>query len=260
MKREVTRDEFLQKRAERQRKIRKRRLTTFFVTFIIFLLVVGVVLSLTVFFPIETMKASGSKIYTSEQIIAYSGIEVGDNLFLANANSITTKLKNSLPYVESVSFKKELPGTLKITVKDAEEFACYKVGGKYYTVSQSGWVLEENTKPNSKIVLINAQGVKCKVGTEISFSETSHKDMIETLALTLKEENLKVNSIDVTNILEITAKVEGRFEVKFGNSNDLQSKARHLSAMIKKISKDKKGKIDLSIWTNVNTKGTFVAE
>lgn len=259
MKKEIPRDEFLKKRAERQRKIRKRRLKAFFVFFIILLLTVGVILSLTVFFPIEKLSAGGSKIYSQEQILKLSGIKKGDNLFAISNSKTTEKLKKSLPYVETITFKRQMPDTLKIIVKDAEEFACYKVKNKYYIVSRSGWVLEESKEPREEIVLITAKDVKCKVGSEISFSEASHRDIVDNLSSALEEEKLKVDSVDVTNTFSIAAKVEGRFDVNFGNSNDLQSKVRHLGAMIKEIPTEKSGKIDLSMWTNENTKGTFVA-
>lgn len=254
------RDEFVRKRAERQRKIRKRRLTAFFIIFIIMLLCVGAVLSLTVFFPIENLSATGSNIYSSEQIIKISGINIGDNLFAVSKSSVEKQLKTNLPYVESIAFKRELPSTLKITVNDAEEFSCYKVGKKYYTVSKSGWVLEENTKAPEKLFTVNAKGVECKVGTEIEFSDTSQRELIDSISASLSEEELTVNFIDVTDNVELTVKVEDRFEVNLGTSNNIEEKIRHLAGMIDEIPEKKKGKINLSMWTSDNTKGTFVAQ
>ena len=80
MKREVPRDEFLKKRAERQRKIRKRRLKLMLLLFVVAALCTGVVLSLTVLFPIKDITATGSKIYTEKEIVKYSGISLEDNL------------------------------------------------------------------------------------------------------------------------------------------------------------------------------------
>ena len=107
MKKENVRDDFARKRAERQRKIRKRRLTAFFVFLVILMLCVGVVLSFTVFFPIKNITVTGSKIYSSEEIIKISGIEAGDNLFAVNENSAENQLKKNLPYIESIKFNRK---------------------------------------------------------------------------------------------------------------------------------------------------------
>ena len=127
MKREVPRDEFIRKRQERQKKIRKRRIRAFFILFILTALCFGAVLCLTVFFPIEKVVIKGSKIYSVDEIFKNSDIESGDNLFVVSRSKTEQNLKSKLPYIESITFKRELPGTLNITVKDATEFAVYEV-------------------------------------------------------------------------------------------------------------------------------------
>lgn len=260
MKKEAPRDEYLRKRAERQRKIRKRRITAFFVFFIIMLLCVGVVLSLTVFFPIEKLTASGSKIYSAEEILKSSNINNGDNLFAVSQSKTEKTLKAKLPFVESVTFEREIPNTLKIKVKDAVEFACYKVKDIYYTVSSSGWVLEKSLEAPENLLNVNALGVNCKVGSEVAFEDESQKEMIRQITTALKEENINGNVIDITNLVEITLRVENRFDVNLGTANNLNEKVRHLAGMIGEISKEKTGKINLSMWTSDNTRGTFTAQ
>ena len=83
MKKEMPKDEFIKKRVERQKKIRKRRLIAFFIIFIIMLLCAGAVLSLTVFFPIESISIKGSEIYTAEEILEASKITGTVKLLLA---------------------------------------------------------------------------------------------------------------------------------------------------------------------------------
>ena len=68
-------DEFLRKRKARQRKIRRRRIKVFLVLLFVLAVGVGVILSLTVFFKIESISASGSSKYSAEEIIAASGIK-----------------------------------------------------------------------------------------------------------------------------------------------------------------------------------------
>lgn len=260
MKREVTRDEFIRKRIERQRRIRKRRLIAFFVIFIITLLCVGAVLCFTVFFPIVNITAKGSKIYSAEEILIECDIKKGENLFSVNRAKTENRLKTKLPFIEGISFNRELPGNLIITVKDAEEFACYVVDGVFYTVSAKGWVLEKNIEQPENLLIINAPNIKCKVGSEIEFKDGTQKDFVDGLITALNEEKLIANGVDITDALSIKLKVENRFEVNLGTANNLAEKISHLKGMIKEIPDEKVGKINLSMWTSDNKNGTFVAE
>ncbi len=260
MKKEVVRDEFIRKRIERQRKIRKRRLVAFFIVFIILLLCVGVVLSFTVFFPIDNISVKGSKIYSAEEILAECEISKGDNLFAVSRAETERILKKKLPYIESVAFNRELPGSLKLTVKDAVEFAGYNVDDIYYIVSSENWVLEKSFEQPENLLLITANDVKCKVGSQIEFNDITQEEIISELTSVLKKEKINVTQIDTSNTLEIKLNVEGRLQVNLGTRNNITEKIKHLNGMLTKISEEKSGKINLSMWSNTNKNGTFIAE
>lgn len=260
MKNENIRDEFIRKRMERQKKIRKRRLIASFIFFIILLLCVGIVLSFTVFFPIENLSAKGSKIYSAEEILAECEIAKGDNLFAVNRAKTENKLKRKLPYIDSIEFQRKLPGDLKITVKDAVEFAGYKIDDVYYIVSSQGWVLDKNFEQPENLLIINANGVKCKVGSQIGFKDETQQDIVNELTSVLKQENINVSQIDTSNILEIKLYVDYRFEVNLGTTNNITEKIKHLGGMLAKIPEEKSGKINLGMWSSTNKNGTFTAE
>lgn len=260
MKQAQPRDEFVRKRIERQKKIRKRRLIIFFVFFVIIALCVCIALSLTVFFPIEAISISGSKVYTAEQIEKASGIKIGDNLFTVSHSEVEKELKSELPYIESIVFKRELPGTLKINVKDSSEYACYFINEKYYTVSKEGWVIKESDTPPQNIFVITGCKAECEVGSEIKYPDEETKTLALELVSALLAEEIEINGIDISNNIALEVKVEGRFTVNLGTSNNIEEKIKHLSGMIKNISEEKQGKINLSMWTTTNTKGTFIEE
>ena len=260
MKREVPRDEFIRKRQERQKKIRKRRIRAFFIMFMILTLCVGAVLCLTVFFPIEKVVIKGSKIYSVDEIFENSKIESGANLFLVSRSKTEQSLKSKLPYIESIAFKRELPGTLNITVKDATEFAVYEVKEQYYTVSESGWVMKKSSEKPENLICIKGNEIVCKVGSQIVYEDPTQKELIETISQSLKDAKINADLIDTTGKINITLGVEGRFTVNLGNSNFIEEKIKHLAGMIKEMPEENKGKIDLSMWTNDNSRGSFRPE
>lgn len=227
-----------------------------FSMFIVLLVTVFAVLSLTVLFPIKQITAKGSEKYTSEQIVASSGIDIGDNLFISSVK--TDALREKLPYIESVKIKRTLPDSIAITVKDAEPYACYYSDGAYYTVSRSGYVLENGEEKPDSLFEIRAGGVKCALGKAVVFSEEGTEDLILEIGRLAEEYGLSLNCIDVTDEIALTVKAENRFVVNLGTSNYLDKKFAHLSGMIKNIGETKTGKINLSMWTSDNTEGTFV--
>lgn len=228
-----------------------------FMLFIVLLILVGVILSLTVLFPINNITAKGSVKYTAEQIISSSGIKTGDNLFISSVK--TDDLREKLPYVESVKVNRTLPDSITITVKDAVPYACYYSEGMYYTVSKSGYVLEALEEKPDSLFEIRASGIKCSLGKAVTFTSEKTEALIYEIGGYAEEYGLSLDYIDVTDELAITAKAENRFIVNFGTSNFLSNKFAHLTSMIKNIEETKTGKINLSMWTTENTEGTFVA-
>lgn len=251
-------DEFTRRRLERQRRIRKRRLFIFFCFMLFLLLCTAVVLSFTVFFPIEKINASGSTVYTAEQLEAECGVEKGDNLLSVSRAGITAKLKKRLPYVESVKLKKKLPDTLSITVTDAEEYCCYELDGKYYTVSRVGWVLKQGDSPPEGVFTVKGCKAECAVGTELAFEKERESELVTEIIEALSEKEIKIDYIDISDLISLKIGVEGRFTVELGTSNYIDGKINHLSGMLSSIGEEKQGKINLSMWTDTDTKGTFV--
>ena len=251
-------DEFLRKRHERQRQIRKRRAKILLIFFLILLLVVGAVLSVTVLFPIKNIASKGSKVYTQSEIIKNSGINIGDNLIAISKNKTLDTLKSKLPFVEAVELERNFPDSLTLKITDAKEYVCYKVDENYYSASKNGWVLKSYKKRPEDIMLVLTDKVKCKVGSEIEFLDDAAKETYLIVTDVLSRHKLSVDYVDITDKISIKAKIDGRFIVDFGSSKDLEQKLKHLKAMIKEIGETATGKIDLSMWSSQNTQGTFV--
>ena len=251
-------DEFLRKRKERQRRIRKRRLIAWFIFFIIVSLTVGVILSLTVLFPIKKLQVSGSKIYSPEQITDVSGIDLGDNLFTVSSKDTLNNLRAKLPFIETVKFKRILPDTLKVSVSDAEKYACYKSGDKYYTVSAEGWVLEETSEPSENVFLIISKAAELTVGKAVRYKNENEKQKTEQIIEYLNAQKISIDYIDVSDDINLKAGVEGRFIAEFGTDSYLEAKIKHLKSMIETIEEGKSGRIVLSMWNPQNRQCTFV--
>ena len=252
-----TKDDVAIRRKLRRRKIRRRRLAIGFIFFLILSVAVFAVLSLTVLFPIKNVTASGSKVYSNAEILKASKVTKEDNLFTLTTGELERRLRKKLPYVDSVTITRTLPDTIHIKVKDAKEYACYNVSGKYYTVSDKNIVLQKYTELPENVFEIRSDGIKLKIGEQAVFEDETKKALANEVIEKLKNANIAINCIDVTDIYNITARVEMRFDVTFGTKENIDKKISHLSGMIKNIENNRTGKINLSMWTSSDSKGTF---
>lgn len=244
------------KRKKRRRRGLKAGLTVFFVL----LLAACGVFGFFYFFPARNIAAVGSDIYTERQIIKASGINSKDNVFLVSKDSVEEKMRQKLPYVDSITIQRQLPDGIKIKVKDATEYAAFKMGEKYFVVSERGYVLEicEAAPENAIEIICPEDAVVCEVGLKTVFEKENAKANCQELIKLLNQSDIKIDRIDVSNPVSLTAKVEGRFTVLFGTSADLDKKVAHLKEMCNSISPEKTGKINISMWTSDKTEGSFV--
>ncbi len=247
------------RRAKRQREARRRRLKVAFIFFLIIALITLAIMCFTVFFPIKRINVSGSEIYTKSQIIKASKLTTDDNLFVVSEDDIESKIRKTLPYVDSVKLKRVLPDAVILTVTDAKEYAYFKTGEKYYIISDNGYVLNEQTEQPENVFEIVSGGIEGKLGEKATYKNDAEKELVEVLMQSLAEKDINIDQIDVSNILQVTLKVEGRFTVTLGNTDYTQEKIAHLAGMIESIP-DRKGKINLSMWTPDNSQGSFVED
>ncbi len=243
----------------RRKKRKKRRLIVGFVIFMITALSVAAVLSVTVLFPIKTVKATGSKLYTEKQIVKSSGITEENNLFTLSAEAVTDNLVRNLPYIDSVELKRELPDKITIVVNDATEYACFFADDVYYVISKGGRVINAYTEQPENTFLIEGCKAKCKVGKIVEFDGEDKKKLVFSIAQNLDDKNVFINNINISDEYNITLTVEGRFNVILGNKTNADKKIAQLASMIESMDKNATGKIDLSIWREDNRKGSFVA-
>ncbi len=251
------REEAAKKRAELIKKKKRRRRRFIFVFFLIIMLAFGSVASFTFLFPIKSVSASGSKLYTESAIVKSSKL-MGKNLFTVSEEDLLVTLNHDLPYIDSVTLKRSFPDKIILKVKDAKPYASYHIDNKYYKVSRKGNVLEyDYTLPENTFEII-CPDVICKVGQAAEFKSKETKELINSLISSLEKNEIKINKIDVSNTSEIKFFVDGRFDVLLGSKTNYENKIAQLGAMIKNIESDKKGTINLSIWNESGRQTSFI--
>ncbi|MBQ8740786.1 MAG: FtsQ-type POTRA domain-containing protein [Clostridia bacterium] len=247
------------RRAQRQKKARRRRLKTAFIFFLIIALLTLAIMCFTVFFPIKRINVSGSEIYSKSEIIKASKLSTDDNLLVVSEDEIENNIRKSLPYVDSVKLKRVLPDAVILTVTDAKEYAYYQSGDSYFILSDSGYILKQQQQTPENVFQIVTSGIEGEVAQKAVYKNNTEEQLVNTLIAALNQREINIDKIDISNILQITLEVEGRFTVVLGTTDYTQEKIAHLAGMIESIT-DRRGKINLSMWTPTNSQGSFVEE
>lgn len=246
------------RRAERRRAIRRRRIIKGLISFFIISIIVFAVLCITVLFPVKRVSVMGSNMYTPNQISSASGITQKTNMFLVSADSLTEKVRLKLPFVDSIKVKRDFPDRLILTVSDAKEYATIKYGNEYYTVSKKGFVLKKYGEKPENIFEVICNPDSLSLGTSAKLKDENQAALIEEIVKNLEAKQIKIDYVDVTDTVNIKAKICGRFLVNFGTNTNIDKKVAHLNGMVQKIDESKTGKINLSMWTSQKTEGSFV--
>ncbi|MBQ2822964.1 MAG: FtsQ-type POTRA domain-containing protein [Oscillospiraceae bacterium] len=133
-------------------------------------LVIFVILSTTVFFKIETVTITGSSVYTTDEIIAASGISGGDNLIRTHMGKASEKIVKQLVYIETAELERAFPSGVKIHITPCVETASAEYDGKFCILSQSGKILDIKDEPVPETITI--YGAQPPAVTDIFEEET----------------------------------------------------------------------------------------
>lgn len=258
---EERRREIQSRRKAQKAKRRKAALKRFFILLCILAVITLAVLSLTVFFPIEKITVnSTTSVYTSDQIIKASGIKIGENLWMSGLNA-EEDIPIKLPFIAQAEVVRKFPSSVIIKTKPAKAVYILKDKNNYYSCDLEYKVLEVDKNVDDNLILISgAEFNKTKKGNKISFSNDKKQQILKHIFELLNGNKIKVNSVDISEIMEIKIRVENRFNVYLGSSAHIDLKISHLAGMLKEVDADVIGSIDLSDYSPENSRGILTRE
>lgn len=215
----------------------------------ILLAAVGVILSLFVFFKINTVEVRGTSRYTDEEIRAAVGLSAGDSLLRFVSSSRERLAEQKLPYLESVNLKRALPDRLIIEVTQVAHTAVVDCGGSYAVVSYAGKLLEYTAHRPAGTLLL---GVPALTEEQPGSLLTKGTELENALAVAAAFEEAGLGDalllVDAADLLELKAVYDGRVLVTIGTVSNLDYKLDMLKEIVlNREAKSFCGVIDLSI-------------
>lgn len=214
-------------------------------------LIIGVILSLTVFFRSETFEVEGEEHYSAQDIIDASGMTLGENLFLCDKGAGEEKIESELPYVEEAKISIKIPSTMVITVTESRPAFLFQNNGEYIVVSSQGKVLEKVTGSVDKYdasVVVGCTVKKADVGKEIKFKEKGVLAILKTIANALSDNEFSgIKEIDLSNTANVSLNYSNRIKIILGLPDEINYKVKVAKIIISdKLTETDRGILDVS--------------
>lgn len=214
--------------------------TVLFIAAIIF-----AILSVTVFFNVETAVVKGSSQYTAEEIIEVSGIKGGDNMIRKNMGRAEEKITSELIYIETAEIKRKLPSTVEISVTPCTETACMQKDGGFFVVSGTGKILKltEDVQEGLLIFYGANPAEDMDLGMTFASEDENKTEVIYDLLSRMDSDFVsKITSFDVTDRLNISCVYDNRISIELGVISEIDYKFQLAEEIITtKISPDARG-------------------
>ena len=247
-------------RSERNRRhsIQRRRQTQIkrWISYVIIALVVAgvmIALSLTILFPINEIDVAGSGHYPNEQIIAASGLELGENIIRCKANQVSETLAKSLPYVDHAEVKRSISGKVTITVTETAGKYAVVYGEQCVILNEAGKVLEiaSGEKAEQYAVVLHATVENPIPGTTAVFNGDISLEKLLSLGNSLTAASIdKVTTIDLSNMSDVIVTVDARLTLQIGTLSGLERKLALAQRVINReneLNPEQYGTINLTV-------------
>lgn len=189
----------------------------------------GAFLFISPVFNIVEIKVENANKISVNTYISLSGLHTEENIFRINKTKIKESIKTE-SYVEEVEIRRELPGTIVLTVEErTPKYKVEKNGGIYMYIDQNGYYLEDTTEDKSMPIL---KGMKTdidnlKLGDRIIEEDLEKFNDLIKITDGIKNNNInaELSIIDISNkdnyMLEF---ISANKKVLLGDISELSTK------------------------------------
>ena len=221
-------------RHNRKRKRRRSRLGVLFKLLCLAALVAALTFGATVFFQVETIAVTGNSRYTQDEIIAASGVQVGDNLFRMNKKQISQEILHQLPYVESVSILRGLPSTITFQVTEWDAVAQVEVyaqgqteesgeeGESQQAAAKEAWLISVGGTAPISVTGLTALAPEAGSMLAVPQDQQSKLTALTNVLEKLQQQGMmsRVSSIDLTHVSCMVLRLDGSIDAKLPLTGD----------------------------------------
>lgn len=114
-------------------------------------IVLAMVLGMSIFFKVETVKVSGCSTYSAWEVSEASGIEIGSNLLTLSRAQVSGSIISQLPYVDTVRVGIILPDTVNIEITELDVvYSIEDADGNWWLMNDEGKIVDQTNSVSAK--------------------------------------------------------------------------------------------------------------
>lgn len=190
-------------------------------------------------FVISEITFDAGGIYSPEELLNSSGIEIGDNLYSFSSRIVSNNLIMQYPMIKSFKVVRQVPDRITFTAETEECEFYVNIHGETRYVSRSLRLLTETTASEAKadgaISLKLPQISSAISGSEIEFDESRYANVTKLLISAVLSSELadRIKAIDVRDIYDITLVCDDLYLLKIGSVSDAALKLKIAAAVLR---------------------------
>lgn len=193
----------------------------------------------------EILVEQNTKI-SAEQIISFSGIEKGTNVFAISKKVIKSRLKEN-SYVNDVEIKRVLPNKIKLIVEERKVEYVLPLANSYVYIDKQGYILEiSSDKPEVPIVLgFTTDLSNIKENDRLDDADLKKMNMLAKIVETANNNQIAnlITKIDVSNEKDYTIYLDTEEKVAYlGDGSELNTRFLYVKKLLE-IRKGEPGQI-----------------
>ena len=214
-----------------------------------FVLVCAAMIILVSFlFRVSTIQVTGSTVYTNEEIISASGIQVGDNLFFINSSTAGSRITSKLPAVDNAQVERILPNKIQINIVESSSIAYINISGEYWSLDHSLRYLEriDEAAAADKIEIRGIDAGSPIIGSQV---ESESAEAVSNALEKLGSYGMLpyVSWLELREDGSIEFDYNDRFTVRMPLSDDLDYNIQKLLSAVSQLSPGDRALLDLTI-------------
>lgn len=207
----------------------------------------GAYLLLSKIFAVKSIEVMGSNIYSEQEIISAGELHTGESFLFLSSRNAEDKIYKSLVNIDSVKISKKFPNKIKVDVEDALPKYYIKEGEEYLVLSEKNKLLEKTSEPPTFLIGIIGLEFSILETGKIEYKNKDYEKLLHEILDSCKDKNLdEINSVDISDIQNITVNYDRRIKMNLGDKEDIDYKILTAKEILNnKISKFEKGTLNL---------------
>lgn len=205
------------------------------------------------FFGISNIYAENTVNYNGEEIIAASGVDLGDKLYSFRADVAEEKITFVCPYVRSVEVERTIPNQVSFALESDQAAYCVNIYGEMLVLSEGLRVLGRyNAGVNGVLPELCLPEVSYSVeGRAIRFADEKNERFVREILSCIRESGMadRIDLADLRDAYAVELQCDGLYLLKMGGEKSFADKLKMAEKTLadSDIQKDTPAEIELSI-------------